>query len=76
LNFPASSSIDKRGFLVPFITVEMIEGRTVEQKELLMRLITEAAVTALGSAPETVRVLLHENSAANWAVGGVPKSSR
>jgi 4-oxalocrotonate tautomerase len=54
----------------------MIEGRTAEQKELLMRLITEAAVTALGSAPETVRVLLHENSAANWAVGGVPKSSR
>jgi len=61
---------------MPFITVEMIEGRTREQKETFMRLLTEAAVTALGSSPETVRVLLHENSADNWAVAGIPKSSR
>ncbi len=61
---------------MPFITVEMIEGRTAEQKETLIRLLTDAAITALGSPPETVRVLLHENSAANWGVGGVPKSKR
>jgi 4-oxalocrotonate tautomerase len=61
---------------MPLITVEMIEGRTTEQKETFMRLLTEAAITALGSPPETVRVILHENSPNNWSVAGVPKSKR
>jgi len=54
----------------------MLEGRTTEQKETFMRLLTEAAITALGSPPETVRVILHENSPNNWSVAGIPKSKR
>lgn len=59
---------------MPFIQVTMLEGRTVEQKHDLMRKLTEAAVDALGSKPESIRVAIYEVDKDEWAVGGVPMS--
>ena len=59
---------------MPFIQVTMLEGRTVEQKHDLMRKLTEAAVDALGSKPESIRVAIYEVDKDEWAVGGVPLS--
>ena len=56
---------------MPIIQVNLLEGRTVEQKRELAKLITEAAVKALGSKPESVRVMMHEMGAEDFAVGGV-----
>lgn len=59
---------------MPFIQVTMLEGRTVEQKHELMRLLTEATAAAVGGDPERIRVAIYEVSKDEWAVGGVPMS--
>ena len=41
---------------MPNITIEIYEGRTVEQKRLLAREVTDAVVRAIGSKPEKVRI--------------------
>jgi 4-oxalocrotonate tautomerase len=59
---------------MPFIQVTMLEGRTVEQKHELMRLLTDATASALGGDPERIRVAIYEVSKDEWAIGGVPMS--
>lgn len=57
---------------MPMIQVSMLEGRTEAQKRALMRALTQATVDALGSAPESVRVVINEVNPLHWAVAGEP----
>lgn len=57
---------------MPIIQVNMLEGRTVEQKRDLARRMTEAAVGALGVKPQNVRILIHELGPYDFAVAGIP----
>lgn len=61
---------------MPIIQVNMIEGRTNEQKTALARGITDAVVEALGAKRESVRVLIHEMGAYDFAAGGVTMAER
>ena len=61
---------------MPVIQVTMLEGRTSEQKREFMARLTSAATEALGSNPESVRVILTEVTADHFAVAGVPISER
>lgn len=56
---------------MPVVTVEMWEGRTVEQKRALCRAITEAMVEHAGARPDGLHVILHEVPKENWARAGV-----
>jgi 4-oxalocrotonate tautomerase len=56
---------------MPTIRVEMFEGRTPEQKQALVKALTEAAVNTIGSSPEAVDVILYEIKKSDWASGGV-----
>jgi 4-oxalocrotonate tautomerase len=56
---------------MPTIRVELFEGRTPEQKKQLVALMTQACVTALGSKPESVDILLFDMKPGDWATGGV-----
>jgi 4-oxalocrotonate tautomerase len=56
---------------MPTIRVEMMEGRTAEQKTALVKAITQAVVESLGSKPESVDVLLYDIKREHWATGGV-----
>jgi len=51
---------------MPFVTVDMFEGRTLEQKKTLVRDIT-AAVMKLGVSAEAVQVLIRDVPRHNWA---------
>jgi len=57
---------------MPIITVKMAKGRTVEQKRVLVRALTQVAVETLNAQPEWVTVLIeeYESDHGNWAVGG------
>jgi 4-oxalocrotonate tautomerase len=57
---------------MPFITVQLIEGRSVEQKHALIKEISEAAIRALDADPDNVRIVINEVTADDWGVGGVP----
>jgi len=54
---------------VPIVTVEMWEGRTVEQKKMLVEGITSALVN-MGVSPEKVHILIKDNPKHNCATGG------
>ena len=61
---------------MPTIRVELLEGRTQEQKQNLVNALTRACVEALGSKPEAVDVLLFDIKRTDWATGGVMWSER
>jgi 4-oxalocrotonate tautomerase len=55
---------------MPTIRVEMFEGRTPEQKRALVTALTEACVRTLGTAPDSVDILLFDIARQSWATGG------
>ena len=61
---------------MPTIRVEMLQGRTPEQKTALVKALTQAVVDSLGSKPESVDVLLYDIEREHWATGGVQWSER
>ena len=48
---------------MPFITVQIIEGRTVAQKHALIKEISEAAIRVLDADPDNVRIVINEVTA-------------
>lgn len=55
---------------MPTLRVELMEGRTVEQKRALVQALTQAVVNTLGTKPEAVDVLLYDIKRHDWATGG------
>ena len=51
------------------VTVEMWEGRTIEQKKQLVEGIT-SVMTKMGIPPEAVHIIIKDNPKHNWASGG------
>lgn len=59
---------------MPIIDVTLMEGRTPEQKDALIRELTDGAERALGAPRSSIRVILREIPPAHFAVAGIPKS--
>ncbi|HTI68032.1 MAG TPA: 4-oxalocrotonate tautomerase family protein [Caulobacteraceae bacterium] len=55
---------------MPLIQVSMLEGRSDEQKAALIGALTDACVTAIGAAVETVTVVITDVPATHWGVMG------
>jgi len=55
---------------MPTIRVELMEGRTPEQKKNLVKALTEAVVETLDSKPDSVDVVLYDIKRSDWATGG------
>jgi 4-oxalocrotonate tautomerase len=55
---------------VPYVIVEMFEGRTVEQKRAAAKAITDAIVTHLNTSAEATHIIFHEMKRENLAHGG------
>ena len=58
------------------IKTTMMEGRTAEQKEALIRRLSEAAADELGWPIEEVRVVFYEVSKNNWGIAGESVAGR
>ncbi len=54
---------------MPVVTVEMWEGRTIEQKKHLVEGITSSFVQ-IGVPTEAVQVIIKDIPKHNWAIGG------
>lgn len=55
---------------MPIVHVEMLEGRSLDQKRALARELTEVVVRVCEVDAPSVRVVLTEVPPAHWAVGG------
>ncbi len=61
---------------MPMIRVEMLPGRTVEQKRAFARSVTDSAAELLGCSPAAVAVVFAEVDRQDWANGGVLESDK
>ncbi len=61
---------------MPTLRVELLEGRTPEQKTKLVKALTQAVVDSLGSKPESVDIVIFDIARQDWATGGVQWSER
>ncbi len=61
---------------MPIIQVNMLEGRTTEQKRKLVSGITTAVIDALGVQAEQVRVMIHEMGKDDYGIGGKTAAER
>ena len=55
---------------MPTLRVELMEGRTAEQKRHLVQSLTAAVVESLGVKPQSVDILLYDIKRSDWATGG------
>ncbi|MFC6668742.1 2-hydroxymuconate tautomerase [Marinobacterium aestuariivivens] len=55
---------------MPILQVNMMEGRSDEQKEALIHELTEACYRAVGAPRESVRVLINEIPKTQFGIGG------
>jgi 4-oxalocrotonate tautomerase len=55
---------------MPTYHIEMLEGRTLEQKKKLVTEITRVTVEVLGGSAESVDIIITDILRENWATGG------
>lgn len=55
---------------MPVVKIEMLEGRTKQQKVRLVQAVTLALAEIANAKPESVTVVFSEYSKENWAQGG------
>ena len=56
---------------MPVVTIQMFEGRTLDQKRKLVRAITDAMVEHAQARPDGLHDVLQEISKENWVRAGV-----
>jgi 4-oxalocrotonate tautomerase len=56
---------------MPIAHIQILEGRTEEQKRAVIEKVTQALVDALDAPVQTVRVLISDVPKSNWGIGGV-----
>lgn len=59
----------------PVVIVEMWEGRTLEQKEKIIKGITKA-FEDIGTKAAAVSIILHDVPKSNWGTNGQPASKQ
>lgn len=55
---------------MPIAHINIMEGRTDEQKERLVAEVTAAISRSVDAPEQNVRVLIHEVPKQNWGIGG------
>jgi 4-oxalocrotonate tautomerase len=56
---------------MPVIQITISEGRTLEQKRELVRVLTKETARILSSKEENMRILIYEVSKENWGNAGI-----
>ncbi|ODA41272.1 2-hydroxymuconate tautomerase [Desulfosporosinus sp. BG] len=55
---------------MPIVHVELLEGRTLTQKRLLVEKVTQAIVEATGAPAERVSIIIRDMPKENYANAG------
>ncbi|SEM75614.1 4-oxalocrotonate isomerase [Halomonas caseinilytica] len=61
---------------MPIVNIQLIEGRSAEQKEALIEKVTAACVDAVDCTPESVRILLSDVTTQDFGVAGESVAKR
>jgi 4-oxalocrotonate tautomerase len=55
---------------MPIIRIEMLAGRTVEQKRELVEVLTRETARIAGSSPASIFIVIEDVAKENWGAGG------
>ncbi len=55
---------------MPYVTIVLREGRSLDQKRELVKAVTDAIVRTTNVKPEAVHIVVHDEPAHNLASGG------
>ena len=61
---------------MPIVHIELLEGRTLEQKREMVKKVTEAIVETTKCPVEAVKIVINEMSPTHFAEAGVLRSDR
>lgn len=61
---------------MPYETIALREGRTVEQKREMVKAVTEAIARTVNAKPESVNIVITDLPATNFAHEGILLSDR
>ena len=56
---------------MPVIRIDMMEGRTQDQKRMIVKEITETMTRVVGTEPEDVRIIIIDHPMDNLAAAGL-----
>lgn len=56
---------------MPYINLQITQGATREQKETLVREMTDSLVRVLGKKPEHIHIVIEEIADENWGYAGL-----
>lgn len=56
---------------MPIIHVDMIEGRTLEQKRALVEKVTQAVSETVNCPKEAIKIIISDMSRDNYGEGGI-----
>jgi 4-oxalocrotonate tautomerase len=56
---------------MPYDTIILREGRSLDQKRELVKAVTDAIVRTTNAKPEAVHIVVHDEPAHNLASGGL-----
>ncbi|WP_082808161.1 2-hydroxymuconate tautomerase [Shouchella tritolerans] len=60
----------ERGLFMPIVTVQLLEGRTDEQKRALVEKVTDAVSETTGAPKERVSIIISEMKPNDYGVAG------
>ena len=56
---------------MPFIQIQILEGRPPEKIETLIENVTEVVSNSLDAPKENIRIVVNEVPKTHWGIGGV-----
>jgi 4-oxalocrotonate tautomerase len=66
----------KEEYILPYVTVKMLPGRTDDQKRALVEKVTDAVSETTGAPKEAVVVFIEEMQKEHYGVAGVRASDK
>jgi 4-oxalocrotonate tautomerase len=66
----------KEEYIMPYVTVKMLPGRTDDQKRALVEKVTAAVTETTGAPKEAVVVFIEEMQKEHYGVAGVRASDK
>lgn len=61
---------------MPYVKIEMVNGRSEDEKAAVARAVTDAQVTHAGVRPESVWAIFQDDAKDDWASGRTLLSRR
>lgn len=61
---------------MPIVQVELLEGRTVEQKRAMVKEVTDAICKTLSVKPDAVTIIVRDMEFHNFAKAGVLRADQ